>query len=177
MIEYFVGVDIGLHGSIAVIDYNMQVKSLIDMPIIQVQKGKKKRNVYDVQELKQRLSSYDDRCIFYIEKSHPFPKINSQANWLLGYGFCLFDFGLFLKGLRYEIVSAKTWQKEFFQGLGRSSSDTTKTLSYQVAARLFPKAELTTKRGRVLDGRSDSLLLSEYGRRKYMGLGINEKEG
>lgn len=169
MIKYYVGIDIGLHGAIAIIDSNMQVRNLIDMPLLKIQKGKKIRSVYDISELKQWLSTYDERFIFYIEKSHPFPKINSQANWLLGYGFCLFDFGLLLEGYKYEVVSAKTWQKAFFQGLGRSSSDTTKSLSYQVATRLFPSAELTTKRGRVLDGRSDALLIAEYGRRQHMG--------
>lgn len=41
---------------------------------------------------------------------------------------------------------------------------TTKRPVYELAHKLFPVIELATKRGRILDGRSDALMIAEYGR-------------
>ena len=73
-----------------------------------------------------------------------------------------------IRKLSFTFVSAQKWQNHFGVSKPRGSKElwNTKTKAYKIATKLFPKAQLTTKRGRVLDGRSDALLIAEYGRRE-----------
>ena len=41
--------------------------------------------------------------------------------------------------------------------------------SYKIASALFPTADLKGKRGGKKDGRSDAILIAEYGRRRLQG--------
>ncbi len=67
-------------------------------------------------------------------------------------------------GLRYELVTPQRWQKEMLAGMQGG-----KDASCIRAQELFPEADL--KKGprskKLHDGRSDALLIAEYGRRTY----------
>lgn len=172
-----IGVDIGLAGGIVCIGTGIQnaqvypsIIHLIDMPVISMKKGKKTKNIYDYKVIKDFFVSVLQKLsieIVYIEKTQPLQMgYRSQASWSLGLGEGFFV-GLF-EGLNisYEFVRAQKWQKHF--GITKTKGDK-KVQSYMIAHQLFPKAELTGPRGGKKDGRSDALLIAEWGRRHLGG--------
>ena len=171
------GIDTGLHGGIAVIDQEMNILLLEDMPIMTLKRGKKNFNVYDVPAVCRLLWDLDREDTFaVIERTYPRPaRIGGfpANNWMLGAGFMLFAGVLSYGKFRHHITLPKGWQKDMFVGMGQGE---TKSFSYMVASRLFPDAELSTPRGRLLDGRADALCIAEWGRRHLSGVS-SEGEG
>lgn len=155
-----IGIDPGLFGAIACIfsDGRIEIK---DTPIYKMKKGEKTKTQYDLRLMLQYLKNIIP-CRVYIEKTQVFPKQGSVSGHTIGYGAGVWEGMLTALKIPYEVVSPKTWQKEFFTG----KAGETKALSYKVASALFPNVELVTPRGRVIDGKCDALLLAEYGRRK-----------
>jgi len=165
-----VGVDIGLTGGIACLKdgHPPQVVGVIDMPTVSIKKGRGTKNLYDTKCIKDLFAKWPKPIeMVFIEKTQPLQiGYRSQASHSLGLGEGIFV-GL-LEGLEipYEFVKPMIWQKHF--GITKAKGDK-KVQSYQVASQLFPAAELMTPRGRKLDGRSDALLIAEWGRRHLLG--------
>jgi len=182
-----IGVDIGLAGGIACMGTGIQnsqvypfIIHLIDIPVILMKIGKKTKNIYNYKAIrdffvdkrqivnlrKGRSPSFNIEMV-YIEKTQALQiGYRSQASWSLGLGEGFFV-GLFeALDIPYEFVRAQEWQKHF--GITEAKGDK-KVQSYMIAHQLFSTAELTTPRGRKLDGRSDALLIAEWGRRHLKG--------
>jgi len=159
-----VGIDTGLHGALSCIFEDGRV-NIKDTPIYKIKKGKRIKTQYDLKIMSRYLKNVIP-CTVYLEKSQAFPGQGACSTWNTGYGFGLWVGILTALKIPYEIVSPKTWQKEFFVG----KAGETKALAYKVASALFPNVELKTPRGRLLDGRADALLLSEFGKRKQKGI-------
>ena len=160
----YLAIDPGLDGGICIIrEVGKKTEfRLYDIPTITEKIGKKLRRRYDISTL---ISFFKDipagDSFAVLEKSLAMPGQSSTAMVSIGFGQGLYQGILASHYIPFELVHPKKWQKEF------SISGDTKSQSFQVASRLFPTAELVTPRGRVLTGRSDSLLMSEYARRKY----------
>lgn len=168
------GIDLGLKGAVAVIGDGAPV--LIDMPTYETVINKKKRNLYDLNKVVDIVKEHLTKCeCVFLEKVQPIgiPGTTPSANFWLGYGRGIFEALLLQYKIRHEYVSSKDWQKSF--GIVKPTDKelakkwATKGPALEVARRLFPGAELTTERGRVLDGRSDALLIAEYGKRQLAG--------
>jgi len=170
--KYIVGVDTGLHGAIAKLDMDMNFVSAIEIPTMLEVRGTKKtkKRSYDIPRIVEYFNSLDvDDHFFIIEQTNPMSSHiggHPATNYFLGGGFFLMVGAIAMRGFKYDLVRPKAWQKTFF----KPASGQTKTLSYQTASRLFPKATLVTPRGRVLDGHADALLIAEFGRRKLIGI-------
>ena len=63
----------------------------------------------------------------------------------------------------YEFVTPRKWQKVVYDSAKKL--DDPKRQSFELASRLFPTLEFKTRRGRILDGRSDAMLIAEYARK------------
>jgi len=163
-----VGIDIGLQGAIAAINKEGKIVFLYDMPTFSVKKGKSSKLAYDVRKLCSIILEFPVDCtLVFIEKTQALPfGYSVQASWSLGRCEGLLHGMLMMKGIRSEFVRSKEWQKYFKI---TKEKGTTKTQSYEIASQLFPDAELKTPRGRKLDGRSDALLIAEWGRRHLKG--------
>jgi len=165
--NYYVGIDPGLKGAIAIIDEKKTVVDLIDMPITTYKAKKKTKNVYDIYALKailQNISELEGQVTVFLEEMQSMPPgIRVQASFGLGKCQGIFEMGLTTFELPYELIKPKNWQKHF--NITKSKGDI-KTLSFLVARRLFPSAELSGPKGGKKDGRSDALLIAEFGRRK-----------
>lgn len=157
------GIDPGLHGGIAFIN-GSDVPIIHDMPVVMEKSGKKSisTRVDEMELIDILLGNERKPYLVAIEKASPFPKQGGVSNFSIGYQFGLLKGILSALAIPYEIIPPKQWQKHFFGGMG----DDTKYNSYQAASRLFPMAELRTKRGKILDGRSDALLIAEFARRR-----------
>jgi hypothetical protein len=162
-----VGIDPGLSGAIAELNEKGEIVQLIDMPIISYKKGKKGKRDYVVGAINAFFTHpllNKEETVVFIEKMQSMPPgFRVQASFGLGYCQGLFEGILTALGIKYELILSKEWKKHF--QITKAKGDQ-KAQAFQIASKLFPEAKLQTERGRVLDGRSDALLLCEYGRRK-----------
>jgi hypothetical protein len=169
-----VGIDLGLQGAISVISSKGELITIYDMP--QLKTGVGDKRTYDIPGIKQIINELDlksrssDDCkiqVFIENVSALPPGYAIQASTGLAECKGIFKGMLAIKEIKYELVAAKKWHTSF--GITKDKGDY-KVQSYQVATQLFPTAELTTVRGRKLDGRSDALLIAEWGRRQLQGI-------
>lgn len=176
------GIDLGLSGGIAIIKSD-RVHSIIDIPVLSTVINNKERNVYDVIEIIKIFNELQTCNFVFVENVQPINSPNSSkgANFSQGYAKGLFEAMLISLNIKHEFVRVQDWQKHF--GIVKPNDKvlakkwTTKGPVYITAIRLFPDAtqHLSTVRGRVLDGRSDALLIAEYGRRKVSGVLTNNQ--
>lgn len=165
-----IGIDPGNSGALVILPNKAEdLMVFLDMPVIELRRGGGK--VPDVSEIIKFIDDTgvggDD--IVFLEKPAKRPtffggKVVSsvQANYLAGYYAAMFCTLFRLKGIRYQEVTPQAWQKVF--SISSKSGDTGEQ-SYLIASKLYPKAELTGKRGGKKDGRSDALLIATYGKR------------
>jgi hypothetical protein len=170
MAKIFIGCDTGLKGAIGFI-FPDGTYDVYDIPTLQIKKGKKIKNVIDAESLKIDFDNILDNSNFndnneievWLEATHAMPKQGTVAMWSMGYVFGIIEMLFVCNGLYINKVSPQRWKKEVIFGAGSN-----KLISVQKAEELFPKCEFRTKRGRILDGRAESLLIAEYGKRQSL---------
>lgn len=157
-----IGIDPGFSGAIAVINgETKEILALLDMLIIKVGKGKKKKNHLDEIGIRDILKNNADHV--FIEKCQAMPAsvkgvrqgIASTANYMTGYGIirgiCV---GL---GIPYTLIHPKTWKKAMMPDMGRD-----KGASIIRVKQLYPSIDLPRKKDH---GKADSILIARYGAR------------
>jgi len=154
----YIGIDPGLHGSVAAVSDTGAVIKLVDTPITQVKYGKKNKNVYVESEMVSILSSLNvDGAHLAIEKQFPMRGQGVSSTFSTGYGFGLWVGIATALKIPFELITSQRWKKVMMEGAAKE-----KAASCVVAQRLYPDAELFTKRGRAIDGRGDALLIGTY---------------
>lgn len=137
----------------------------------------------DIHELSRILKQFKEleknaggvHCIF--EDVHA--KYGSSAGATFSFGFVCgaTEACIIASGIPFTKVQPKEWQKEMWQGIpiqmkpsstGKTLVKDTKLISLMACKRLFPDLDLrANNRCRVPhDGKVDSILLAEFGRRK-----------
>lgn len=151
----YVGIDPGLSGAIACIMPDGSV-SVIDTPVIMVEKNKGKRRVYMAAEMRSLIAGLDSlECHVALEQVGPMPGNGAAAMFSMGHGLGLWEGLIVGHGLPLSYIPPQKWKKMF--GLDRD-----KNKSILKAKQLFPKADITLKKH---DGRAEALLMAEYLRR------------
>ena len=160
----FIGIDPGLDGAIAILMTGPHhvVASVKDTPT-----GKdSKRRIYLLGEMRQLLLNWseynqDNPVTVFIEKVHSMPKQGVASSFNFGQGYGIWQGLVVALGLPIEYVAPQTWMKEMFRDrpIGKDASRAR-------AQELFPELvdQLNLKKHH---GRSDALLIAEYGRRTY----------
>ena len=149
----YLGIDPGATGAIAGIDENEVAIVLDDCP----------PTIHDIASLMKTIAKgYKPKAI--IEKVNAFYKSSAKSAFTFGGNFSAWQMALSCYSIPYEFITPRQWQKAMFDSA--KQLDDTKKQSYERASRLFPNLELKTKRGKILDGRCDALLLAEYLRRQ-----------
>lgn len=154
MKKIFLGIDPGAKGAVAIVS---EVKiTIIDCPSTIAEMAD------IIRDLKPN-SFTDYKAI--IEKVHPFYKSSAKSAFTFGMNFAAWQMALACFHIPYEFVTPRKWQAVMFDSAKKL--DDTKQQSFERATRLFPNLgiELKTPRGKILDGRCDSLLLATYLRR------------
>jgi crossover junction endodeoxyribonuclease RuvC len=166
------GIDPGLTGCVAVINGNKI--SFYDTPITKVKKGRKMKSEYLPSEMVQIFSKigilstpsissfslYNVHC--FVEKVHSMPGQGSVSGFGFGFGFGLWIGILAALHIPYTLVTPQAWKKELM--LGMADKDASRIRAQE----LFPQA--VERLSRKMDiGRSDALLIAEYGRRSIWG--------
>ncbi len=161
----FIGIDPGLTGAIALLDEEGKAQ-VWDTPT-----GRdKKRNIYLPGQMHARLyqvichagsPSTFKEAVVYIEKVHSMPKQGVASSFNFGQGYGLWIGLVTALGLPIEYVPPQTWMKEMFKGrpIGKDAS---RALAQEKWPYLVDQLSLKKHHGR-----SDALLIAEYGRRTY----------
>jgi crossover junction endodeoxyribonuclease RuvC len=168
--DFVLGVDPGLSGALARIGYVDAVCSgpgykTWDAPTAKDGKHTVLLPVEMRRILEEAIGGYPaSATIVFIEKVHAFPKQGRSGIFNFGDGYGMWKGICVGLGLPYELVTPQRWQKEMLAGMQGG-----KDASCIRAQELFPEADL--KKGprskKLHDGRADSLLIAEYGRRTY----------
>jgi crossover junction endodeoxyribonuclease RuvC len=164
------GIDPGINGGITIID--ACDKAIIYkgvMPIFKLKTSKKQQSEYDLESIKKIFQCLTDNgCgLAVLETQQAMPKQGVSSTFKTGRGFGLLEGLLFGMGISYILIKPRDWQTEIFKGLPK---DDTKKLSIMVSQRLFPGIDLK-KNDRCTvshDGIADSLMIAEFGRRKFI---------
>ena len=154
---YIMGIDPGFSGAIAVLDPDLKVDSVMDMPIIKV--GKKRE--LDEARLADLFKMWQGKSITVgLEKSQTMPNqgIVSSGRYMASYGFLR---GLCVgNGIPYHLIQPQSWKKAMMPDMGKE-----KGASIQKVSQLHPELTLT----RVKDhGIADAVLIARYLRKNIL---------
>jgi hypothetical protein len=98
----------------------------------------------------------NEPAMVFVELMQPMPK-GGNANFKRGaYRDAL---RMAFRALSVPLIEVppKEWQKDL--GIKNGKNDDAKSQAYLIASRMFPSSDLVRVRGRILDGRSDALLI------------------
>lgn len=174
----YIGIDNGLNGGIVAINEKQEVISADDnilkysffdddklvfawlMPIIKGQKGK----IYDIKkiiEIFDYLQLSEEKIFVVLEKAHIMPQNGGRANFTTGECYGIIKGILSSLNIPYEIVSAKIWQKDIFQG---QTIKDTKQSSIMYCKNKFPNIDWrASKRCKnAHDGLTDAACMAVY---------------
>lgn len=118
----------------------------------------------DVQSIWNALLDWKERYRIdgvALERVHSMTGQGVKSVFSFGRNLGVWQGLLTASGLSWIFPTPQEWQKRFIKP---SDGDTTKARSLAVARRMFPDAELTGKRGGILAGRPDALLMAAYAR-------------
>ena len=146
------GIDPGANGAIAILDSkNPDSVALLDLKKTTI------NNIHTWLHSQLRFRGSE----IWIEDIHSMYGMSAKSNFSFGrnLGSILAIIEL-LKGIPPKTVTPKVWQK--YVGVTTKGKAIKKQVA-KIAQYLYPQAELHGKRGGLLDGRSDALMIAYYG--------------
>ena len=162
--NFFIGIDPGQSGAVAMINSRGDIVSLQDTPVIHIKQGKKNRTKYVESQMatildNMRSSHSTGKLEAVIEAVHAMPAQGVTSMFSMGMGFGLWVGILAALRIPYRKVEPVVWKRAI--GIVAGSS---KNASIIRAQQAFPGVSFRKDKGRVdtLDGRADALLLAEY---------------
>jgi len=144
------GIDPGANGAICVLDSNDPVYiALLDLA---------KTTPFDAAHWLQKQNPNT----VWIEDVHSLFGMSAKSNFGFGrnLGLAIAISQIATKGEVAKTVTPKIWQK--YIGITAKGKDIKKQIS-EIAIKLYPTANIYGKRGGLLDGRSDALMIAHYG--------------
>lgn len=152
------GVDPGLKGGLTILDTEALTVTVFRMPVNEVKKGKKKKNVYDIVRVFEAIPEGIYRA--YMEQVGAMPGQGVSSTWRFAEGVGILKSAVYARTGQLAIsVTPQKWKKYF-----ELSDD--KNLSRDRAMAIFPLGapKWKTKRARILDeGVTESSLIAAYG--------------
>ena len=151
MTTFWLGVDPGKDGAIALLSSDGKLMEIIDMPyLLETTRG-----------IFEPAAHITFPCFAALEAQQAMPKQGVSSTFTTGQGFGRLE-GL-LTGLQipYEVVRPQRWMREMGIPVGAD-----KRKHVEVAQSMYPLAPLTGPRGKLLDGRGDALLLAVWAMRQ-----------
>jgi hypothetical protein len=168
---YYVGIDCGLDGAIAVLDSDGHIVRIVLMPTVKKGKGRK----IDLSELWYviyRPTWTGTGIKFTIGVEDPGQHAPS-ATGLRGmtYSFASVEMAVHIARHRHGIYRALEWQRTFWKKpkMPKGQKFDTKAAALAVAKRLWPEEKFfaTPRCKKAHDGIVDALLIAEHTRRQF----------
>ena len=147
---FIAGIDPGANGAIAVLDSeNPDSVALLDL------------NKYSIYETTKWLHNKKIDVI-YLESVHSLYGMSAKSNFGFGrnFGIAFAIAKLAVSDGPVQQVTPKVWQK--YIGVTVKGKGIKKEVA-KIAQGLYPNAQLQGKRGGLLDGRADALMIAHYG--------------
>ena len=144
------GIDPGVNGAIAVLDSsNPDSVALLDLNKVTIY------NAYLWLE-------YHQTRVVWIEDVHSLFGMSAKSNFGFGrnLGIVTAISQIATPGVIAKTVTPKIWQK--YIGVTAKGKAIKKQVA-EIATKLYPRANIYGKRGGLLDGRSDALMIAHYG--------------
>ena len=158
MSDYFVGIDPGITGAVAVHRIGRsEAITITDTPFVEVKKGKSLRKIYLYREMADLLRTLPQDAVVYIEDVHAMPKNGGLSSFGMGYGKGIWMGVLAALKINPILVSPQRWKKHF--GLLGEDKDASRIKAIQKYPALMPVLKLKKH-----CDRADALLIMEYGR-------------
>ena len=158
MYNYYVGIDPGLSGALAVLDHDGNLMAVFETPTTVVKSGKKNRTEYIVSGMVNIINQVTFQgTVFGIERQQAMPGQGVSSMMKIGYGYGLWIGLIAMTGQPYHIITPQAWKKEMMVGMGKE-----KAASCVKAQQLFPHGNFFTQRGRAIDGNADATLIALY---------------
>ena len=156
---FTVGIDPGSSGAIAVLDsLNPDSIALLDL---------KKHSIFEISSwLTSHLHKnieYEEDAItkIWVEDIHSMYGMSARSNFGFGRNLgTVLTISEMLTGVTPGMVAPKVWQK--YIGVTAKGKAIKRQVA-NIAQYLYPQAELHGKKGGLLDGRSDALMIAYYG--------------
>lgn len=164
MRTYYLGIDPGVTGALALVGPEGDARLLVDVPSMTVKVGGRERNDYDIPAMLDtlRLVNRGVPIRVILEKVGVMPTDGKVGAFSFGKGYGAWQALLHAIGLPFTLVSPLVWKREF--GLLGCNKDASRAYAIQ----LFPT--LLDRLKRVKDhNRADALLLAEWGRQTQAG--------
>ena len=152
---YFLGIDPGSSGAIAVIDSERNPVAYWDMPY-----ANKELDYWKLSEILNEAKGISDKVQCVMELCQYTPAIKGSGAFTFGKTVGATEATLAFSGISYELVRPQKWKKEM------SLLKADKSASIALAKKMFPdmaKDFLKTK-----DGRAEAFLIAEYCRRIFV---------
>jgi len=153
-----IGIDPGSNGAIAVLDsLNPDSIALLDL---------KKHSIFEISSwLTSRYKNieYEEEAIvkIWVEDIHSMYGMSAKSNFGFGRNLgIVLTISEMLTGVTPGMVAPKVWQK--YIGVTAKGKAIKRQVA-NIAQYLYPQAELHGKKGGLLDGRSDALMIAYYG--------------
>jgi len=169
MSKQYIGIDCGLDGGIAVVDYDGNLTDKYVMPVCKAGKGRM-IHIVGFHKTLEKIISVSDRNIFVIE--NPGGHAPSAAGLRsMTYSFAVAEtiVSLLDANLSYAAISSRKWQSQFWTRptMAKGQKFDTKAAALAAADRIFPNQDWTANERckKAHDGIVDAALLAEYGRR------------
>ena len=146
------GIDPGANGAIAILDSkNPDSGALLGL------KKSTINNIHDWLHSQLRFRGSE----IWVEDIHSMYGMSAKSNFSFGRNLgSILAITELLKGIPPKTVTPKVWQK--YIGVTAKGKAIKKQVA-KIAQYLYPQAELHGKRGGLLDGRSDALMIAYYG--------------
>ena len=162
-LKYFVGIDPGSTGAVAVLGIDGRLTEVVDLP-----NAGPEPVAMDLAALLEAIGRSDE---LFLGVEMPFA-VSSQASASaltqgIGVGVILGVVGTL--GLRHERVKPADWKRGLGLPMGKGLTSTVKKRNSRIhAARLWPDMAFRWERASQ-DGRAEAALIGEYTRRRYFG--------
>ena len=153
-LKAYIGCDPGAKGSICLLVPDNKTVEFCDtnIPPIQI-----------IEWLEDVFLKYDIQMIM-IEEVHSIFGTSAKSNFNFGFNVGLLH-GIFrVTPVGLDLVKPKEWQK--YIGVKAKGKDIKKDVA-SICQRLYPTVSIHTERGRLLDGRSDALMIAYYCMQKH----------
>ena len=150
----FCGVDPGFSGGLALIDENLSLRGLCDMPLRDIDGRREVGGVALARILREWTPDH-----VTLERVWGRSGEGGRNAFSFGRATGIVIGVLYSLGLPFDEVAPATWMSAILRG--RTEEGKGRSLAW--AKEHFPDAELETKRHRQLDGRSDAICLACYG--------------
>jgi hypothetical protein len=150
-----VGIDPGTNGAIAVLDSaNPDSVALLNL---------KNNEIWYIWQWLNDQNLVKKKCRVWVEDVHSMYGMSAKSNFGFGRNLgTVLTIGELLTGNFPRMVTPKIWQK--YIGVTVKGKAIKKEVA-KIAQGLYPNAELHGKRGGLLDGRADALMIAHYGLR------------